>query len=135
LLDGRSQDTMRTARNALWICAGVLGVLALLASAGALTSIWTSIFYRDIGPVQSQMLAANLPFIQTGFWIAFGIALAVAGTWHLASTGLLTPMTFMILLSFWGFADLYRAGRPFIAATALLNEQIGDGLFRANDAI
>src|SRR5690606_19784597 len=84
LLDGRSQDTMRTARNALWICAGVLGVLALLASAGALTSIWTSIFYRDIGPVQSQMLAANLPFIQTGFWIAFGIALAVAGTWHLA---------------------------------------------------
>ncbi|HEX6309182.1 MAG TPA: YfhO family protein [Longimicrobiales bacterium] len=136
LLTGRAEEGA-TARRALWITAGVFGVLALLASAGALTSVWTAIIHRDIGPMQSQILQANLPYIQLGFWIAFGLVLAVAGLWHLASRGMLTPTAFLFLLAFWAFVDLYRAGRPFVAATALMNEQIasGNGLFRPDDAV
>ncbi|MGH7446244.1 MAG: hypothetical protein ACRELT_01700, partial [Longimicrobiales bacterium] len=34
------------ARRALWVAAGVLGVLTLLAAGGALMDIWTGVFYR-----------------------------------------------------------------------------------------
>ncbi|HEX6133020.1 MAG TPA: YfhO family protein [Longimicrobiales bacterium] len=135
LVEPRSGDAPARARRVLWIAAGVLGLLALLASAGAVTDIWTAVFRRDIGPLQ-PVLAANESYIATGFWIAFGLSLAVAGTWHLASRGLLTAGAFLFLLCFWAAADLFRAGRPFVVETALRNQYAtGATLFREDQLI
>ncbi|HSJ30329.1 MAG TPA: hypothetical protein VK933_02770, partial [Longimicrobiales bacterium] len=110
-------------RRALWIAAGVLGVLALMAAAGALADMWTSVFYRGIDPGKSAALAANGPYITKGFWIAFGLALVTAGLWEMASRGMLRAGAFVLLLAGVAAVDLYRVDRPFISRTAAMNEQ------------
>ncbi|CAN5845418.1 YfhO family protein [soil metagenome] len=122
-----------SARRALWVGAGVFGVLALLASAGAITSVWLSVWGDQI---RGDRLLANEAYIRSGFWLAFGLAVSVAGSWELAARDLLSPRAFVMVLAFWAAADLYRAGRPFIAQTALMNDySSGSTLFRADDAI
>jgi hypothetical protein len=129
----RAEAEQASARRALWIAAGVFGVLALLASAGIVTSVWAGIFGDAI---RLDRLQANVPYIQLGFWIAFAISLAVAGAWELAVRGALSARAFVILLALVAAADLYRAGRPFIAQTALMNQfAAGSPLFRPDDAI
>jgi hypothetical protein len=118
LTQPRTDEPRAAARRALWIAAGVFGVLALLASAGVVTSVWLALFGDAIRP---DLLAANAAYIAMGFWIAFAIALATAGAWELAAREVLTPAAFALLLAFIAAADLYRAGRPFIAQTALMN--------------
>jgi hypothetical protein len=68
--------------RALWIGAGSLGALALLAASGGLTEVWTSGFYADIDRARLARLGALEPFIVRGAWTSFGLALAAAvGVW------------------------------------------------------
>lgn len=121
----------------LWIAAAVLGGLALLASAGVLTDIWTATVYRSIDAARLQALQANMPQIQLGFWLVFALALVVAGGWALAARGALTVRAFLLLLTLLAGLDLYRFGRPFVAATASMNRHAAAdaALFHPSDAI
>jgi hypothetical protein len=133
LRSGRTGAEGAVARSALWIAAGVFGLLALLASAGVITNVWQAMFGDEI---RVDGLQANVPYIRMGFWVAFGLAVAVAGTWELAVRGLLSPRTFVLLLALWAAADLYRAGRPFVINTALLNQHVDGGtMFRPDESI
>jgi hypothetical protein len=73
--DGDGRATMRS----LWVWTGVLGLLALLAASGALTSFWTGAFYADIDAGRLERLAALEPFIARGAWATFLFALITAG--------------------------------------------------------
>jgi hypothetical protein len=133
LAHDRSDAERATASRALWAGAAVFGVLALLASAGVVTSVWQSLAGDAI---RADRLQANVPYIQMGFWIAFVIALAVAGAWALATRGVLAARAFVLILALIAAADLYRAGRPFVAQTALMNEYVaGSPLVRPDDTI
>lgn len=132
----RGAGEAAAARTTLWVTAGVFGVLALLASAGALGGMWTSVIHPDIDPRSTAILAQNSSYITTGFWIAFGIALAVAGSWHAATKGLLTPRALVLVLALIGAVDLYRVGRPFVRSTAQMNEQLAAStMLRADEVI
>jgi hypothetical protein len=129
-------DGPAVARRALWAAAGALGVLGVLASAGVLLDVWTALFYRDMHPSREAALMANGSYIQTGFWISFGLAAAVAGAWELGSRGLIGARALLLLLAGLAAADLYRVGRPFVQHTALINEQIaGSTLLQPDDVI
>lgn len=131
--EGRMDAEGRVARPALWAAAGVLALLALLASAGAITSLWLSLFGDTIRP---DRLMANEGFIQRGFWIATAVAVAVAACWELAARGVLSARALVLLLAVIAAGDLYRAGRPFIVHTALMNRQVdGAPMFRPDDSI
>jgi hypothetical protein len=133
LTTGRMEAEGAVARRALWITAGVFGALALLATAGAITAVWASVFGDAI---RLDRLQANEAFIRRGFWIAFALAVAVAGAWELAVRGALSARAFVLLLALLAAADLYRAGRPFVVHTALMNRQ-ADAMatFRPDDSI
>lgn len=137
LLGPASESEAAGPRRVLWIGAGVLGVLALLAASGALTDMWTSVFYRGIDPGKSAALAANGPYITKGFWIAFGLAVVTASLWEMASRGILRAGAFVLLLAGVAAVDLYRVDRPFISSTASMNEQATEfgTLFRPDETI
>jgi hypothetical protein len=112
------------AARAAWIAAGALAVLALLASAGVLMSVWTALFYDGMHPTREAALAANAAYIRNGFWIAALIAAAVAAVLELGRRGLVGARAALVLLAVLAAADLYRVGRPFVRQTALMNEQL-----------
>lgn len=101
----------RTLQRVLWGGAGVLVLLALLASSGTLTSIWTSALYpeADAGRIQ-----ALLPHLGRGAWTGAFLALAVAGaTWALKRRML--PAAFVVgLVVFFAALDGLRVDRSFI---------------------
>jgi hypothetical protein len=133
LLEPAADGERRGAERTLWLAAGLLAGLALLASAGAITSLWLSIWGDQI---RADRLIANEAYIRNGFWVAFGFAIAVAGTWALARRDMLTPAVFGFAMCLWAGADVYRVGRPFVAETARMNQHaVGSTLFRADDAI
>ncbi len=123
------------ARRALWLSAGVLGVLALLASAGILTSVWTSIFYRDMPANQATALANNMPTLKLGFWIAFVIAVAVAGVWEGFARGIWSVRAALAALCVLAFLDLYRVDWPFVHGPVLSNEAGDPTTFTADESI
>lgn len=128
-------DEQRSARRYLWITTGVFGVLALLASAGVIMDVWTTVIYApppDSSKVQS--LAAAEPFIRNGFWIAFLLVAAVAAIWEGHARGIYGARTVVILVALLAFFDLYRAGRPFVESTVLMNQQLAP-MFQSDDAI
>ena len=99
----------------LWGAAGVLGVVALLAASGVLTSLWTSTVYADVDPGRLQLMESQLrPFIGQGAFIAFFLALALAGlTWavrgaYLAPKALLAGLLLLVV------ADELRVSNTFI---------------------
>src|SRR5690606_13598157 len=127
-------DERRGARRTLWMAAGVLGVCALLTSAGALLSIWQAVF--GIAPGREQALAANAQNTKVGFWIAFGIAAIVAAVWEAGTRALLSPRIALVVLGFVAVQDLYRVGRPFVEGTLLLQEYYADpALFQPDETI
>jgi hypothetical protein len=133
LADTRSGAARAAARRILWVTAGAFGVLALLQSAGLITGIWASVFGDGI---QLSRLEANVAFITMGFWIAAAVAAAVAGIWELAVRDLLTPAMVVTLLALVAGVEQYRAGRPFIAYTALINRfEEASPQFRPDDTI
>src|SRR5690606_12233780 len=137
LLDWRegAPEDRRAAQRALWVAAGVLGVLALLESAGAVTGFWQAVIYPDMTPDKAAALQANLPAIRSGFWIAFLLAAAVAGSWELASRDLLSARSALVLLAVLAAVDLYRVDRDFIRGTVLRNEVIDPTMFEPDGAI
>jgi hypothetical protein len=125
----------RAAGRTLWIVAGVMALLALLASSGALTSIWISVFYADIAPGRMAALQENMPSLQAGFWIAAALAALVAGTWEAVSRGLIGRREAVIALTLLAALDLYRAGRPFVRSTVLMNRMADPVLFQPDESI
>jgi hypothetical protein len=124
----------RSARRTLWIATGALGVLALLASAGVLMSMWQAIF--EVGPAQQQALAANAGNITLGFWAACAIAAVVAAVWEAGARGMLSPRGAVIVLAILATFDLYRVQRPFVEGTLLLDEFSADpALFEPDETI
>jgi hypothetical protein len=100
---------------------GVLGagtafvvVIALLASSGILTSLWTTVVYSDAGPQRAQLLDAFLPVVVQGAWTAFFFAAAtLAAVWAfrkhlLAPTGLVVALVLLVGL------DAFRIDAPFV---------------------
>ncbi|NJD10079.1 MAG: hypothetical protein FIB01_06385 [Gemmatimonadetes bacterium] len=132
----RTEENAAAARYFL-IAAGTLGGLALLASAGVLTSAWTATIYRGIGPDKQAALANNLPSIKLGFWIAFAFALLVAGWWELLRRAVVSAAGGILLLALLAALDLYRVDRPFVAQTVAMNRQAGNGsaLFTPDETI
>lgn len=110
----RDPELGRRVQRLLLVATGVLGALALVAAAGALTSLWTSILYPGITEARRQVLAAALPYIGTGAWIAVFLAGAVAAAvWTLrrayAAPGIvLGALVALVAL------DAYRIDRVFI---------------------
>lgn len=114
-------EEQRAVMNYLLIATGVFGLLAIVQSAGGITSLWLSIIYRDITPAAAQALAANADNIQLGFWLTFLFAAAVTGTWYGLSRRLFGPVLAVWLVVGVAAIDEYRVGRPFIRATVLMN--------------
>jgi len=71
-------EAWRGILRVLWTACGGLVVLALLAGSGALTSLWTSVVYRDISDQQLQILANLQPFIVRGAFIAAVLAVGTS---------------------------------------------------------
>lgn len=128
-------DDRAAARRALWIGVGVLGILALLASAGVFTSIWTSLLHPDMNQNQALALQNNLPAIKTGFWLTFvtaaAIAVAIDGWWR----GWFNARTALIAACVISLLDLTRAGRHYVRATVLANQAGDPTTFTADESI
>ncbi len=63
----------------LWIGTGVVGAIALLATSGMLTAMWTTVVYPSIGEYQRQVLQSHVPNIVRGASLALVLAAATAG--------------------------------------------------------
>jgi hypothetical protein len=81
LLDGAAGEVEAPGRETtvLWGCAGLAGLLFVLAASGSLQSIWTSTIYPNVGAQQAAALSALAEFISRGALIAFVLALGTAG--------------------------------------------------------
>ena len=118
----RDADGERTVRKTLWIGVGVLGVLALLASAGLFTDVWRSTIGERLQPNKILAFDTNLPLLKVGFWVVFVIGALVAAAWEAFARGLVSVRGFIVLLALLVFVDLYRWDRPFIRGTVLMNQ-------------
>src|SRR5690606_32700885 len=116
-----SEEERRSARRYLWGGTAALAVLALLASTGALTSIWQAVLYPDMEPRKLAAPEENLHRIRAGYWIVTFFAAAVAGLWEALARGAASRRTVVVALALLAALDLYRVGRPFIRATELMN--------------
>jgi hypothetical protein len=122
-------------RRALWIFTGVLGLLALLATAGVFTSIWTSLFDSSMNEQQSAALASNIANIKLGFWIAFIVALAVTGAIEGYLRGMWSARGALIVLCVVAFVEQYRVDWPFLHGTRLMNDASDPTLFAPDESI
>jgi len=121
----------RKTQLALWIGAAGLGLLALLAASGALTSIWTTGFYSDIDQARLARVAALEPFIVRGAWISFGLALATAGLLWLRRRALLPAGALIGLLVLLVTVDEFRVSSGFIRTLDFEQWSAPDGNIRA----
>jgi len=116
LLELREDDPDRRLRvfRTLWAGCAVLGVLALLAGTGLLTSVWTSVVYTDADPARLDRLAGLEPFIVRGAGLSFLLAVATAGiAWALAR-GHFAPGIAVAGLVVLVAADELRVSSPFV---------------------
>jgi hypothetical protein len=137
LLDAfSSSDRERSVmRRALWGTTAALTLAALLASTGALTTIWVSVFRPEFTTAHLQALQANQSNIQLGFWITTFLAALVAAVYEGVARGVVGRREALIALAVLAAFDLYRVGRPFVRATVLMNEHADPTLFAGDDAI
>lgn len=103
----------RVQRLAL-VVTGALGIVALLAAAGALTSMWTSILYPGITEAKRQALAAALPYIGSGAWTAVFLAGALSALVWALRKGYVAPGIVLGVLVALVVLDAYRIDRVFI---------------------
>ena len=104
----------RRVQRLVLVATGVLGAVALLAAAGALTSLWTSVLYPGIAEAKRQALAAALPYIGTGAWTAVFLTGAVAAlVWALRRAYLAPGIVLGALVALVAL-DAYRIDRVFI---------------------
>jgi hypothetical protein len=124
-----------TVRRALWGVTAVFGVLALLAAAGVVTSVWLTMMRSDISPAQLAALQENMPSLQAGFWITAVLAALVAGVWEAYERAWIGARAVLVLIALVAALDLYRAGRPFVRSTVQLNEYADPVLFQPDESI
>ncbi len=98
----------------LWGAAGALGVLAVLASAGILTTLWVSVFYRDLPPQRMEVLLEATPFISRGFWVATALVSMTAGLFWTLSREILKPAGVLAALTLLVAIDGFRVNDSFI---------------------
>lgn len=117
LLSASSQadeTVLRRAQNVLWGAVGGLAVLALLVSGGIFTRVWTTVVYSNIPDFRQQALAAHLPNITQGAFIAVMVAAATAGLVWLWRNGRAPTAAFIGGLTLLVVADEGRIAQPFI---------------------
>ncbi|MFW6201319.1 MAG: hypothetical protein ACOC8B_01960 [Gemmatimonadota bacterium] len=112
--DEGSDGRRRAARVWLWSATAGLGLLALLASSGALIDAWRAVVYPAIEPGKLMALRGNLPNIERGFWTAALLAGLVAGTWELVSRGVAGRRLALIAVVLLAVVDLWRVDHRFI---------------------
>ena len=117
----RDAESEQSTRRSLWIGVGVLGVLALLASAGLFVDIWRGVFDARLEGPKFLALETNLPLMKVGFWMVFVIAALIAAAWEAFARGIVGARGFVVILALLVFVDLYRWDRPFIRGTVLMN--------------
>lgn len=110
----RDPEQGRRVQRLVLIATGALAAVALLAAAGALTSLWTSVLYPGITEARRQALAAALPHIATGAWIAVFLAGALSALVWALRKGYLAPGIVLGALVALVVLDAYRIDRVFI---------------------
>jgi hypothetical protein len=129
------RDEQRRPRLALWSVVAVLGVLAVLATTGILTSVWLSLFYPDISGAQANALQNHLGTIISGFWLTFATALvimiAIEGWWR----GIWRARVALVAIALISVLDATRAGRYFVVGTVLMNAQGDETTFEPDETI
>ncbi len=107
-------EAWRAVRRVLATAAAALGVLALLASSGALASFWTSVVDPGVDTTGLGKLAALGPYIARGGWLAALIgAVALAVTWG-ARAGRVRPMVLLAVFLVLITADELRVDDAFV---------------------
>ena len=91
-----------------------LGLLALLASSGTLTSFWTSAVNPDLDPGRLQRLSALEPFIGRGAWISFLLALLTTGVAWALRAGYLAPLGAIVAVTLFVAVDEFRVSDGFV---------------------
>ncbi len=122
----------------LWILAGGLAVLALLAGSGALTGFWTSAVYPDAQPGQLQRLEALRPYLVRGAFLAAVLGTATAAlAWaarrrYVPAAGLLAGLLFLVAAdglrvdgTFVQTMDFYEWSRPDPLVRTILDREAG----------
>ncbi|MGH7551626.1 MAG: YfhO family protein, partial [Longimicrobiales bacterium] len=126
-------EQMAKTRKVMWISAAVLGVLALLQSAGAITNVWQSLF--EVGAGKVDFLDANMANMRLGFWLSFLIAAAVAGIVELMARRTIGWRSIIVAFSLIAALDVARVDRPFIRGTVLLGRNPPPALFESDETI
>lgn len=98
--DGRDEG-WRPVLTVLGGAAAVMGVLAILAASGALTSLWTRVVYPDVGEGRLAALDALQPFLVRGAFLAAVMTVAVGALAWGARKGVLSPVVLV-----WGLVTL-----------------------------
>ena len=101
----------------LWGASGMLVLGLLLAAAGTLPGLWTSLMYRDIPERSMEILGVAQPFIVRGFMVAVLLAAATAGVAWGLRTARLAPAGAVVVLALLIGGDLFRVDTAFIATT------------------
>lgn len=115
----------------LWTGCAVMGTLALLASTGALTSVWTSVVYADVDPARLDRLARLEPLIVRGAGIGLALAIATAAVaWarargHLAAGAAVAALVALVT------ADELRVSTPFVQVIDFEEWAAPDGFHQA----
>lgn len=138
LVDTSDEEGLARVQKVLWVATGAAGVLALLATSGVLTSVWTSVVYPSIDERRLQILSAHLPNIARGASIAFLLTAATAGVvWALGTrripwtagfatlVGLAAVDSARIDASFIQTMDFYQWSQPDPNIRALLEREQG----------
>ena len=127
----RDPDSGRRVQRLLLVATGGLAALALLAAAGVLTSLWTSVLYTGIAEAKRGALAAALPHIGAGAWIA----VFLAGTlwvlvWALRNAHIGPGIAVGALVALVAL-DAYRVDRVFIQTIDFQRWAVPDANIRA----
>lgn len=135
----RDAEAERSIRRALWIGVAIMGVLAILVSAGLFTDLWRAVFPFRGPPQQVAMkvmaMDSNLPLMKSGFWVIFAIAAAAAAAWEAYARGVFGARGLIVALALIAFLDLYRIDRPFIRGTVLMNQSDDPIRYTADESI
>jgi hypothetical protein len=127
----RDVDGLGRAQKVLWSATGGVGFLALLATTGMLTAIWTSVVYASIDARRLQIMQAHLPSIVQGASLALVLAAATAGlAWafakgHVPAKALVAGLVLLVV------ADEARVDQHFIQTLDFYQWSAADPNIRA----
>ena len=110
----RDPEPGHRVQRLLLVATGALAVVALLAAAGSLTSLWTSVLYSGITEAKRQALAAALPHIGSGAWIAVFLAGSLSALVWALRRAYVAPGIVLGALVALVVLDAYRIDRVFI---------------------